>query len=488
MRKLEDGQVTVFLSLLLMSFFLILSVCLEGIYLRVESANFLEEQNALGESALANYHKELLQQFHVFAIDGRYVSKMPTNLKQRWTHNTGNGNANISIEKQVMLTEETGDCLRHQIREYMKYREMASALEKVKQAFKGVSSDEDLRQMEGKFSKASQEAKDAQGEYEKKQVEEVKKNKQEQGSKKEEQKVSPQAKEDPRKGLKELLSKDLLDLVMPDGSKISNSEVPIVYGKLQKMKTPKVDFFQPDSIKPLFEESKKSNALSSLNKEGMSALYAKEVFSCATKAKEKKGICYEFEYLISGQSNDRKNLKQVVQTLLGIRFALNYSYLLSSAKRQEEAYTLAVGVAGIASSIPGIVEGIKILLLAAWAYGESIIDLRSLLSGNRVALRKTEDTWQLRLSNLGSLRASKKPAKEGIYYEDYLTLLLLFQGTSNKKYRRMMDLMEARMKESQKDFKLSSCVFSYELGIRQKIPALFYGNGYEMEQKRIYVY
>ena len=85
MKNEECGQVTIFLSLLLISFLLILSVCLEGIYLHIQKGRIAQQQAAAGEYAQANYHKELLEQYHIFAIDGRYGAKMEASLKRNWT-------------------------------------------------------------------------------------------------------------------------------------------------------------------------------------------------------------------------------------------------------------------------------------------------------------------------------------------------------------------------------------------------------------------
>ena len=38
--------------------------------------------------------------------------------------------------------------------------------------------------------------------------------------------------------------------------------------------------------------------------------------------------------------------------------------------------------------IPGLVEAVKQMLLLAWAFAESVLDLRLLLNGKRVAFRK----------------------------------------------------------------------------------------------------
>lgn len=135
-----------------------------------------------------------------------------------------------------------------------------------------------------------------------------------------------------------------------------------------------------------------------------------------------------------------------------------------------------------------MVEGIKLLLLAAWSYGESIIDIRSLLKGNKIPLVKTEAAWQLKLSNLSALTANEKNSQKGNTYEDYLKILLFLQLDSKEKYLRMMDMIEQRIQEEQSDFQLSECVFSYKMTAEKEVPSLFYGINYQLENSRTYVY
>ena len=207
MKNEECGQVTIFLSLLLISFLLILSVCLEGIYLHIQKGRIAQQQAAAGEYAQANYHKELLEQYHIFAIDGRYGAKMEASLKRNWTYHTGNAPSVLHISNAVAVTGSDGQVLRHQIREYMKYAESAKLLDQIKDSLSGVKEEAETDSI-------------------KNQVEHIKEEDSDQEVQVEEQPV-----QDPRKGLKKLLSEGLLPLVMPEGKNISEQAVNIVYGK-----------------------------------------------------------------------------------------------------------------------------------------------------------------------------------------------------------------------------------------------------------------
>lgn len=194
------------------------------------------------------------------------------------------------------------------------------------------------------------------------------------------------------------------------------------------------------------------------------------------------------EYLIAGKATDTENLKSVVHRLMAIRFGLNYAYLLSDGGKQAQAYALAVQIGTIASAVPAVVEGIKMLIMAAWAYGEAVIDLRGLLKGNKIPLIKKEDNWQLSLHNLAKLSAETKSDQSGISYQDYLKILLLLQSDQKEKYMRMMDLMEQRIQIKQPDFVLQECYFSYQMTVESKIRSLFFKHTYTVKDTRNYVY
>ena len=60
-------------------------------------------------------------------------------------------------------------------------------------------------------------------------------------------------------------------------------------------------------------------------------------------------------------------------------------------------------LAGIVSALlgnPGLTEVVAQGVLMAWAYGESIMDLRVLTAGGKVPSVKTKETWKLSLSGL----------------------------------------------------------------------------------------
>ena len=89
---------------------------------------------------------------------------------------------------------------------------------------------------------------------------------------------------------------------------------------------------------------------------------------------------------------------------------------------------------------PAIIELAKAGILVAWAYAESIVDLRTLLGGGRIALVKSGEDWTLGLSGISGAFGGMQKAKEredGFSYEDYLQKLLYFEDQQTLNYRAM---------------------------------------------------
>ena len=65
----------------------------------------------------------------------------------------------------------------------------------------------------------------------------------------------------------------------------------------------------------------------------------------------------------------------------------------------------------------------------AWAYGESLLDVRTLLAKGKVPMLKAETEWKLPLEKLGMLAEVLKECDagggNGQSYEDYLSGLLI---------------------------------------------------------------
>jgi hypothetical protein len=204
--------------------------------------------------------------------------------------------------------------------------------------------------------------------------------------------------------------------------------------------------------------------------------YYVRYLSCYTNPLDGRAMNYELEYLIGGKVKDEDNLKQVVKELLAIREALNMSSILASATKQEEALALATLLAG-ATVNPLIIETVKYGILAAWAYVESILDLRTLLAGGKVALIKTDKDWTSDLRDLPKLLSGWSKAKEssqGISYSGYLETLLYFHS-GNTLAMRAMDVQEAtvRTESGYENFQMDHVLCETKVSVRYAYSPVF---------------
>ena len=179
---------------------------------------------------------------------------------------------------------------------------------------------------------------------------------------------------------------------------------------------------------------------------------------------------YQAEYILMGKDSDEANLKAVVNRLLLMREGINLLYAASDTKMRSQAGSLAVSIAG-AVPVPGLVQALEAVLLLAWAYGESLLDVRTLMSGGKVPSIKDASTWKLSLEKLAQvtelLEECDSGGGSGQDYEDYLRILML-TGEKRKYPLRALDMMEQTL-GGQAD----SWIVKAEAAVSWKFPAIF---------------
>lgn len=175
--------------------------------------------------------------------------------------------------------------------------------------------------------------------------------------------------------------------------------------------------------------------------------YMDQYFSDYEEPAENHAFSYEMEYVLCGKEADKDNLEGAVNRLLLIREAANVTHILGDSGKMATALTMAEALAGFTGN-PAIIKVVQIGIVAAWAYVESILDLRALLEGKRIALFKSSGEWTTNLGNLVQAFSDGGGAKEcanGLFYQDYLKGLLFTMGTEKLAYR-MMDVMEQNIR------------------------------------------
>lgn len=261
--------------------------------------------------------------------------------------------------------------------------------------------------------------------------------------------------ENPLESIKKLKKLGILSLVMKDVSRISDK-------RLEINDLPSNRVLHKGNLKV---KGGSTGALSQL----VFLEYLKNHFTCASAEKQEKGrvhaLSYELEYIAAGKRSDMENLKKVANKLLLLREGVNYVCIMGSTAMREEAMALAAAIAGAAA--PPLAAALQKAIMLAWAYGESILDVRTLLSGGKVPLTKTEAEWKLSLGSLGRLTEvldeCDRGKRGGQSYEEYLAGILALEQ-QKKRNLRALDLIEAnrRMEKGGEGFRADALVAQME--------------------------
>ena len=209
---------------------------------------------------------------------------------------------------------------------------------------------------------------------------------------------------------------------------------------------------------------------------------------------------YELEYVLGGKRNDADNLKIVVTELLAMREPLNMASLTASSQRQSEAMALAVTLAGVSAN-PAVIEAVKYGILVAWAFAESVLDVRTLLSGGKITMIKSDADWTSNVHMIPELLSGWSVAKDcsqGLDYGQYAAILLLFHK-GNTLAMRTMDVEEAyvQTQEGYENFQMDHVLCETELTATYEFQPVFLGfvsilenfsNGFRIQNHSGYSY
>ena len=196
--------------------------------------------------------------------------------------------------------------------------------------------------------------------------------------------------------------------------------------------------------------------------------YLLQKFSDFTKIEEGGALDYELEYILAGADSDRENLEAVVHKMMMLRFVPNYLYIQTDGEMKAEAEAMALTLCTLLA-VPAVTEAAAQVILLAWSYGETVMDLRSLLKGNRVPVVKSKESWQLQLASLLTLgtkedKAECMDAERGLPYEEYLRILLFLEEKETAALRAL-GMIEQNIKTvyGQAFFHADDCVSRMEV-------------------------
>jgi hypothetical protein len=277
--------------------------------------------------------------------------------------------------------------------------------------------------------------------------------------------------DNPIDAVAEAKKKGVFSLVLPESAKISSNSLTLS---------------DTVSHRKLTEGTKSSDTQSNWYQTVLFDQYLETYLSCYTDAKEDRGLNYEIEYLIGGKASDEENLRIAVKELLALREPLNMASITASSARQSEALSLATAIAGVTAN-PAIIAAVKYGIIAAWAFVESVLDVRTLLSGGKIAMVKSDADWTSNVNSMPELLSGWSTAKSsvsGLTYSQYLgKLLIVRSGTTLA--MRAMDVEEATIRrcEGYGDFKMDHVVCETQLDVTYEYKPLFMSFVYLLDSK-----
>ncbi len=209
----------------------------------------------------------------------------------------------------------------------------------------------------------------------------------------------------------------------------------------------------------------------SLKEKGLFVFYLTDTFTNG-RSEEQKNFAYQQEYLLFGKQSSRSNLSAMADTLLAVREGLNLAFLLSDQKMGMAAKTAAYALVGATGLYP-LMAVTRFLILAAWAFAESVYDLRQLFDGKKVPVWKTEADWKTSLGGLVSTESSAsaegRELKVELSYEDYLKLFLFTRSTGTL-CLRAMDVIQRETEVEQPGFLMEDCCGSAQATVSFSSP------------------
>ena len=201
---------------------------------------------------------------------------------------------------------------------------------------------------------------------------------------------------------------------------------------------------------------------------GLFVFYVADTFTSAL-SRQQTGFAYQQEYILFGKSDSRSNLSAMAERLLAVREGLNLAFLLTNARMRGLAESVAYALVGGTGIYP-LVLLTQFVLLAAWAFAESVADVRELFAGETVPVWKTESTWR---TSVGG--AVKEWSSQGIVaenaemeiklsYSDYLRIFLLMKDTHTL-CLRSMDIIQQEIGSRQRGFSMTDCLGEAEVAV-----------------------
>lgn len=433
---MKKAEVTAFLSLVFILLVSFVGGLMESASIQMAKNYRRADMNRAIESVFAEYQKELLEEYDIFALDGTYESSVyEDELVKKRLEYFGAGSMEHEISRIQFLTDNGVQAFYDQAAYYMGHKYGVNLLrDKVSQTEIWKAQEKKAKDYEKESRQKTDDFDELLGESE----------------------AGLPQEDNPIAHMFQLKEKSLLELVMPDDSPVSNKKISLSDCPSGRKRNKGYGDFS--------DVAESAGTLSAL----VFGEYLLEHFSMATDKDTEGALDYELEYICAGKESDRENLETVVKKLLMMRFAANYLFLQSSSSKRAEAEALALTLCALAA-VPALEAAAAQVILLAWAFGESVVDLRALLKGSRVPFAKSEESWQLSLSGFMQLGEGGdvndgKDSADGLSYKEYVRMLLFLQKPE-KAGIRALDLIEQNIRtvHGQDFFRADCCISRMEI-------------------------
>jgi hypothetical protein len=502
----ERGAVTVYCALVFMLMAALLGSLLEAAHQTGVRARFTQAAKTSMDSLFTMYDEALYEEYGLLFVNEDLLDMTPENQLERFlklSANPGMGLAGVSPQflayqvEQVQVNgcyyavDDQGVFLEREILELMKYQESASLLNQLKsyleqignadQAYSYVVEQNDSYE-ETDWAQVAKDAQESAGEEETETEAGS-----ESGSGEEEGTISNEDIDAALDGsiitqIQSILTDTLLSLFVEDVSALSDHQ-----------KTGSVTYGVDHGI--ALDNGLLTNTAQNLLYDEYLMAYMGSYLHPASG----DGLAYELEYMVSGSQGDRENLLNVTTKLLLARMGLNIVFLLANRDYYEQAELLAGTLVGWTGLI-ALVAVVKLMLIAVWAFSESILDVRALLAGKNIPFFKNKDTWVSSISDCVGRVAAGEMAKEssgGLGYEMYMRLFLLMQGMEQKNLRTMNVITWNMQDNGRTGFRFDHCIYGVEMTADCVVTPVFLGMygqlwpgknryGYQVSWSRIY--
>ena len=425
---------------------------LDGAMLQTAKGNARLAADLAIFSAFGEFQLELLEEYGIFALEGSYErgSFDERNLIDRMAYFGA-----VGIEQEIkgiqLLTDNNGQAFREQVLYYMEEKYGISyAVD-----FLGLEREWGQQEMEGEQAFKEEEGILA-----------------ELATLLEDEEVEMPLEGNPITHIAKVREQSVLSLVMPRENPLSTLSISLDnHASKRTLRTGRGEFPSRENISGIEQRLLYQEYVVEKFDHATSKLGDEEDREVSTQGNQ-RNLAYEIEYILEGQESDIQNLERIVAKILLIRMGLNLTHLLTDREKKQQVRSLAIKLSAKAPVLKPVIE---LALIIAWAFGESIMDIRTLMEGNKVAILKTRDNWQLSLANLEKLgtpgdRSSGRNDDKGMSYEDFLRVFL-FASNSKRITMRTIDRVEQNMLvEMEKDFfKVDNCISKVRVSNRATI-------------------